>query len=137
MDINTSNMDSFGWKTDEPAGFQSLKTALKAYFESYHSTLLAHPILPLTALKKRNRFEIEEYKALHFTTITHFQHFFEFRPALSIADFPICFFTKRPSVCRKRMILYIINRRQATKNPLPVFTNDISHCMIKKGGKYQ
>ena len=78
MDINTSNMDSFGWKTDEPAGFQSLKTALKAYFESYHSTLLAHPFLPLTALKKRNRFEIEEYKALYFTTITHLQHFFEF-----------------------------------------------------------
>lgn len=77
-DINTGNADSFGWKTNEPAGFQSLKTALKAYFETYRSTLRAHPILPLTALKKRTRFEIEEYKALYFTTITHFQHFFEF-----------------------------------------------------------
>lgn len=78
IDINTGNADSFGWKTNEPAGFQSLKTALKAYFETYHSTLLAHTILPLTDLKKRSRFEIEEYKALYFTTITHFQHFFEF-----------------------------------------------------------
>ncbi|MBQ7080585.1 MAG: hypothetical protein IJM92_13215 [Fibrobacter sp.] len=78
MDINTSNMDSFGWKTDEPAGFQSLKSALIAYFGTYYSTLSCHPILPLVALKKWRKFEVEEYKTLYFTAITHFQHFFEF-----------------------------------------------------------
>lgn len=78
IDINTSNMDSFGWKTDDPAGFQSLKSALIAYFGTYYSTLSCHPILPLVALKKWRKFEVEEYKTLYFTAITHFQHFFEF-----------------------------------------------------------
>ena len=78
MDINTNNMDSFGWKTEEPAGFQSLKSALIAYFETYNSTLHSHPILSLVGLKKRRKFEIDEFKTLYFTCITHFQHFFEF-----------------------------------------------------------
>lgn len=78
IDINTNNAGSFGWKTDEPAAFQSLRSALIAYFETYHSTLQTRPILPLKALNKRRKFEIDEYKTLYFTTITHFQHFFEF-----------------------------------------------------------
>ena len=76
--MNTKNLNSFGWKTNDPAAFQSLRSALIAYFETYHSTLRDHPILPLKLLNKRRRFEIDEYKTLYFTTITHFQHFFEF-----------------------------------------------------------
>lgn len=78
MNINTNNIDDFGWKSEEPAAFQSLKSALMAYFGTYHSTLQVRPITPLTTVSRLETYEIEEYKNLYFTAITHLQHFFEY-----------------------------------------------------------
>ena len=78
MNINTNNIDDFGWKSGEPAAFQSLKSALIAYFGTYQSTLQARPKTPLATINGLNKYEIEEYKNLYFTAITHLQHFFEY-----------------------------------------------------------
>ena len=80
MNINTKNTDNYGWKSEEPAAFQSLKSALIAYFGTYHSTLQAHPktSLATATINRLEKYEIEEYKNLYFITITHLQHFFEY-----------------------------------------------------------
>ena len=52
MNINTNNIDDFGWKSEEPAAFQSLRSALMAYFGTYHSTLQVRPITPLTTVSR-------------------------------------------------------------------------------------
>lgn len=78
MNINTKNTDDYGWKSEEPAAFQSLKSALMAYFGTYHSTLQARPITSLATINELKKYEIEEYKNLYFITITHLQHFFEY-----------------------------------------------------------
>ena len=71
-------LDKLGWSSKKNAAFQSLKTALRAYFETYRATFenLDNPI-DFQRLKKPKELESNLYKSLYFTTITHFQNFFE------------------------------------------------------------
>lgn len=67
--------DKLGWHSKNNAAFQSLKTALYAYFETYRATFENHgnPV----AFSELNEIKNNLYKSLYFTTITHFQNFFE------------------------------------------------------------
>ena len=74
----SKNIKSLGWKSDESAAFLSLKTSLQAYFETYRATYegLSDP-LKFDDSILLSKFESGLYKTLYFTTITHFQNFFE------------------------------------------------------------
>lgn len=76
FDISLKNSDSLGWKTEEPAAFQSLKSALIAYFETYQATHSDSSALDFSEFLDCEKFENEKYKSSYFTSITHFQHFF-------------------------------------------------------------
>ena len=67
-----------GWLSNDSAAFLSLKTALHAYFETYRATYegFSNP-LKFDDTTLRSEFESDLYKTLYFTTITHFQNFFE------------------------------------------------------------
>jgi len=67
-----------GWLSNDSAAFLSLKTALHAYFETYRATYegFSNP-LKFDDTTLRSEFESGLYKSLYFTTITHFQNFFE------------------------------------------------------------
>lgn len=81
--------DNKGWCAQESAAFLSLKTALLAYFETYRATFqeFSNP-LEFEGLKNKKEFDSDLYKSLYFTTITHFQNFFElfFKDALGRID---------------------------------------------------
>ena len=70
--------DKEGWIADDNAAFLSLKTALHAYFETYRVSFeeSQNPI-KISKLAKPEKFDSNLYKSLYFTTITHFQNFFE------------------------------------------------------------
>ncbi|WP_458449076.1 hypothetical protein [Fibrobacter sp.] len=78
MNINDNDIESLGWKTNDPAAFQSLKSALIAFFETYQATYSEHSAIDLSNIDRRAKFEISKYKSSYFTAITHFQHFFEY-----------------------------------------------------------
>ncbi len=67
-----------GWLSNDSAAFLSLKTALHAYFETYRATYegFSNP-LKFDDSTLQSKFESDLYKTLYFTTITHFQNFFE------------------------------------------------------------
>ena len=74
----SQSIESLGWNSSESATFLSLRTALQAYFETYRATYegLSNP-LKFDDITLRSEFESGLYKSLFFTTITHFQNFFE------------------------------------------------------------
>ena len=76
--LNYNNIDALGWKSDESAALLSLRTALQAYFETYRATYedFSNPLKFDDAILQ-SEFESDLYKSLYFTTITHFQNFFE------------------------------------------------------------
>ena len=78
MTLNYNNIDALGWKSDESAALLSLRTALQAYFETYRATYeeFSNP-LKFDDTILQSEFESDLYKSLYFTTITHFQNFFE------------------------------------------------------------
>ena len=77
-ELCSKNIESLGWKSGESAAFLSLRTALQAYFESYRATYEGFPDpLKFDDSTLQSKFESDLYKTLYFTTITHFQNFFE------------------------------------------------------------
>ena len=80
--MNLENLENCGWKSEEIAAYVSLKSAIQSYFDTYRALSFVKSVVDFSTIRTLSQsgiseYEISEYKNDYFTSITHFQHFFE------------------------------------------------------------